>query len=227
MSVLRVEGLTLDVPGRRLFEEVSFELHRGETLALTGPSGAGKTSLINCVCGITRPTSGRVWLNAEEITMQSPSRRALARLTNVGYVFQFGELLPELNVAENVALPLKLRGVAWDDAGRRALRQLDLVGLADRWNDKPEVLSGGEVQRVAICRAMVTEPALILADEPTGALDEANARHVCDLLLSLAAASAAAVIVGTHNPEVASRAARRFDLRGGSLTPLAYAGLPR
>ncbi|MBI2767736.1 MAG: ABC transporter ATP-binding protein [Chloroflexi bacterium] len=224
MIVLRVENLTLDVPGRRLLDNISFELQPGDTIAIMGPSGAGKTSLINCVCGIVKPTSGRIWLNDHEVTFQRASERAAIRLANVGYVFQFGELLPELSVVENVALPLRLRGVAWGDAERRALHQLDAVGLAERCSDSPDVLSGGEVQRVAIARAMVAKPSLVLADEPTGALDEDNAGRACDLIFALAANLGAAVIVGTHNPAVASRANRSFHLRNGRMEVLRLAG---
>ncbi|MBK6319611.1 MAG: ABC transporter ATP-binding protein [Dehalococcoidia bacterium] len=226
MAVLRVENLTLEIPGRRLLDNISFDLERGESIAIMGPSGAGKTSLINCVCGIVKPTSGRIWLVDSEVTLQTASKRAASRLANVGYVFQFGELLPEISVLENVALPLKLRGVPWDDAERRAAHQLETVGLANRGRDSPDVLSGGEVQRVAVSRAMVTEPALILADEPTGALDEENSSRVCDLIFSLATTFGAAVVVGTHNPEVASRAHRSVILRDGRIDARARIGLP-
>ena len=142
MAVLRVENLTLEIPGRRLLDNISFDLERGESIAIMGPSGAGKTSLINCVCGIVKPTSGRIWLVDSEVTLQTASKRAASRLANVGYVFQFGELLPEISVLENVALPLKLRGVPWDDAERRAAHQLETVGLAHRFSHLEESPTG-------------------------------------------------------------------------------------
>lgn len=220
MTALRVENLTLDISGRRLLDNLSFELLAGTSMAIMGPSGSGKTSLINCLSGVVRPTAGRIWLNGSEITFLGTSARAAERLKNVGYVFQFGELLPELNVIENVALPLKLRGVAWSEAEARARRQLESVGLAERANERTEVLSGGEVQRVAIARAIVGQPAVILADEPTGALDDDNAGHVTKLIFSLSTQLSAGVVVGTHNQAVASQADKAFVLKSGKLEPI-------
>ena len=215
--MLRVEHLSLDIPGRRLLDDISIHLRPGETLAVMGPSGSGKTSLLNCLAGIIRPTSGRVWLREEELTFLSPARRAAVRLANVGCVFQFGELLPELSIVENVALPLRLRGVTSNEARSRAERRLEAVGLKERAADSPEILSGGEVQRVALARATVAEPCLILADEPTGSLDEHNAAVVCDLIYGQATQLGAAVVVATHNPDVARRADGVSTLRNGRL----------
>jgi ABC-type lipoprotein export system ATPase subunit len=227
LTALKVENLILDIPGRRLLDNVSFELQAGETLVIMGPSGCGKTSLINCISGISTPTSGRIWIQGQEITFANPYRRAAIRLANIGYIFQFGELLPELTVIENVALPLRLRGMPRRDAEEAALDQLASVGLADRRTANPEVLSGGEVQRVAVARAMATNPPLVLADEPTGSLDEDNTQRVVDLIFALAARSRAAVVVGTHNPRVADLAGRVALLSDGKLVPMPGLALQR
>lgn len=212
-------NLTLDVPGRRLLNEVSFAAEGGECVAVMGPSGSGKTSLLNCLCGIVTPLSGSVWVDGVELTGLGLSKRTAFRLRRVGMVFQFGELLPELSALENVALPLRLMGVSRREAGRRAETWLDRLGLGGRGGTYPEVLSGGEVQRIGIARALVHEPRLVLADEPTGALDEDNTVRIAGLLSGAAKELDAMVIVTTHDPLVASRADRVLRLRDGRLVP--------
>lgn len=226
MARLEVIGLSLEVPGRRLLDNVDFAADAGACVAIMGPSGAGKTSLLNCLSGITLPTSGSVSLDGVEVTSLKLSERSAFRLRRIGVVFQFGELLPELTVLENVALPPRLLGVARREAEERAAAWLDRLGLAGRGDTKPDVLSGGETQRVAIARALVHEPSLVLADEPTGALDEANTRHVAGLLVEMAKVVGATVIVATHDPFVASMADRTLRLREGRLTAGDGAGSP-
>lgn len=210
---LALHDLRIDVPGRTLFRGLDFSLQGGDSLAIVGPSGSGKTSLLTCLAGIRLPTSGHIVINGREITRMSSAQRAAFRLAHIGLIFQFGDLLPELTVVGNVALPLQLRGVSRRDAERDATSMLDRVGLGDRIHAKPESISGGEIQRVGIARALVNSPAVILADEPTGALDEANSIKITDLLLEQAQESCAAVIMSSHDPLVYKRAAHMIDLR--------------
>lgn len=210
--------LSLDVPGRRLLNDVGFVVGSGECLVLVGPSGSGKTSLLNCLCGINSPTSGSVRVNGVDLTSLRFSKRSAFRLRHIGMVFQFGELLPELSVLENVALPVRLMGLHRFDAERQASKWLNLLGLEEQSDAHPDELSGGEIQRAGIARALVHRPGLILADEPTGALDEQDTKRIAELLAGVAKESGAAVIVATHDPIVASTADRVLRLRDGALT---------
>ena len=219
MSRLHVINLSLDVPGRRLLNNITFEAAAGTCLAIMGPSGSGKTSLLNCLCGITTPTAGTVRVGDVEVTRLGPSQRAAFRLRHVDMVFQFGELLPELTVVENVALPLRLLNVARHEAERRATTWLDRLGLQGRGAAHPTVLSGGEVQRVGIARALVHEPQVVLADEPTGALDEVNAAQVVSLLVGMAKQLGATVVIATHDPSIAAKADQVFRFHEGRLVP--------
>lgn len=219
-------NLTLDVPGRRLLDGISFSAAAGECLAIVGPSGSGKTSLLNCVGGIVAPLSGSVRVGEVELTSLRAHKRSTFRLRRVGMVFQFGELLPELSAIENVALPLRFMGVSRSDAERRAAEWLERLGLDGHAGDHPEVLSGGEVQRVAIARALASSPELILADEPTGALDEESTKKVADLLVGTAKELGAAMVVATHDPLVASKVDRALRLRDGQLTATEQRDLP-
>ncbi len=221
-----MSNLTLDVPGRRLLDAISFAGAAGECLAVVGPSGSGKTSLLNCLCGIATPTVGSVRVDGVELTGLRLSKRTAFRLRRVGMVFQFGELLPEMTALENVALPLRLMGFSRNEAEHRAAEWLDRLGLDGRGGAHPDVLSGGEVQRVGIARALAHEPCLVLADEPTGALDEANSSYIAELLVGVAKEFGATVVVATHDPLVASRADRAFRLREGRLAPANELGRP-
>jgi putative ABC transport system ATP-binding protein len=191
-----------------------------------GPSGSGKSTLLNCLAGIFLPSSGQVVIDGSTVTAMSVSARARLRLRRVGIVFQFGELLPELTVLENVALPLRLqgRGARVADGGARAM--LERLGVAGHAAKHPTELSGGEVQRVGIARALVHEPSLVLADEPTGALDEDNAGLITGLLIGVARELGAAVVVATHDPTVAACANRVFRLRAGRLVDAGPLGSP-
>ena len=219
MGRLEVRDLSIDVPGRRLLDEVSFAANAGECLAFMGPSGSGKTSLLHCICGISVPASGSVWIDGMELTSLSSAKRSEFRLQRVGMVFQFGELLAELTALENVALPLRLSGVPRHDAEERAGRWLERIGLAERFEAHSTSLSGGEVQRIGIARALAHEPRLVLADEPTGALDESNTENVTELLIGAAKELGATVIITTHDPMVAAKADKVFRIRGGCLIP--------
>lgn len=220
MCALSVDGLVVEVPSRRLLNRVDLQLDVHESLAVMGPSGSGKTSLLNCLSGIVRPMAGRVIVDGTEISALSPGKRAAFRLRNIGLVFQFGELLPELSVLENVALPSRLLGLSRVDSERRAAAWLERFGLENHAAKHPDALSGGEVQRVGIARALAHEPKLVLADEPTGALDEANVALVSKLLTEQAKELGAAVVIATHDPAVAGMADRVVRLREGELEPV-------
>ena len=214
-SVVGVADVVLEVSGRRLLDGLSLAVMPRESIAIMGPSGSGKTTLLNCIAGLIRPASGTVTVAGCDMNRGKQSRIAGQRLRNIGLVFQFGELLPELTVIENVVLPALFVGRS--DAYAQATSWLEAVGMAEHARQYPDSLSGGETQLVAIARAMITEPAVVLADEPTGALDEVNARLVTDLLLAACRLGGAALLIATHDPAVARSTDRTLRLRQGSL----------
>jgi putative ABC transport system ATP-binding protein len=187
----------------------------GEAIAVMGPSGSGKTTLLHCLAGLQVLDAGEVVLGGAVLTEMGHRLRARLRLQSIGMVFQFGELLDELTVWDNVHLPLRLRREG-ADAVTEAIRG---VGLAGRERSWPAELSGGEVQRAAIARAIAGRPSLLLADEPTGALDEERSRSVCQLLRESARRAGATLVVATHDPIVAGAMDRTLQLRHGRLTP--------
>lgn len=216
-AVLELRNLSMTVPGRRLLDGVELILSAGECVAVVGPSGAGKTSLLNCVAGLIRPDSGGVTIDGTEMTGLSAAQRSAFRLAKIGMVFQFGELLPELTAVENVALPSRLMGVAKRAAEDRARSWLGRVGLSDHLSSHPDSLSGGEQQRVGLARAMVHAPVLLLADEPTGMLDQDNSRLIVDLLVASAREQGTAALLTTHDSSVASAADRVLRIQDTSL----------
>ena len=196
----------------------SLSVEEGEFVALTGPSGSGKTTLLNIVAGLDRPTRGRAVVLGRDLSRMGEDELARFRLENVGVVFQFYNLLEELTCVENVALPLIAAGVPAGEALERAARLLERVGLSHRLRARPASMSGGEQQRAAVARALVTSPRLLLADEPTGNLDSASKRGVMELLRG-AADEGRTVLVVTHDPEVASYADRVLRVRDGRVEP--------
>jgi putative ABC transport system ATP-binding protein len=192
-------------------------LARGEVVAVAGRSGSGKSTLLNIVSGIERADSGSVEFDGREVSSLGEPARTLFRRAHVGFVYQFFNLIPTLDVLENVRLMLELNGVAPRAAAARVLATLAAVGLAERAGSAVDQLSGGEQQRVAIARALVHEPALILADEPTGNLDDATAREVLPVLLELSRARGATLLMVTHDAAVARLADRVLELREGRL----------
>lgn len=212
--VLRCRGLRSIIGDRPVLDEVDLDLASGQSLAVMGPSGSGKTTLLHCIAGLRPISDGEVQIDGVALEHASERRRSRLRLEKIGIVFQFGELLPELRVVENVALPLRLRGDA--DTGA-AQATLDRLGLGDRSGSFPVELSGGEMQRVAIARAVATSPRLLLADEPTGALDEDLSQVVCELLIESARSIGAALLVATHDHLVADAMDGVGRLRQGKL----------
>jgi len=197
--------------------DVSFEVPENRVIALAGRSGSGKTTLLNLASGIDIPTRGTVLLDGHDLGTLSDHDRTLLRRNTVGIVFQFFHLLPHLTVADNVALPEWIRGASGRDVTRRTQELLERVGLGDRAGDSIQKLSGGEMQRVAICRALLRRPRLLLADEPTGNLDDENARMVMRLLLDLAREEAGSLVYVTHSPEMASLADQVRHIHSGVL----------
>ena len=193
----------------------SLALAAGEVVALVGPSGSGKSSLLHIVGLLEKPDGGAISLRGQLIEMDNDRARTAMRLQHIGFVYQDHNLLPEFSAQENIALPARLAGQGRDDAMQNALVSLERLGLADRADHLPSQLSGGEQQRVAIARALANQPSLVLADEPTGSLDGAAGEKVADLLLEEAKTQNAAVLLATHDLDLAARADRIVRLRDG------------
>lgn len=200
-----------------VLEKVNFSVKRGETVAIVGRSGSGKTTLLNLLGGLETPTAGRVVLDRTSLKELSEHHRGYLRNRILGLIFQFHHLLPEFTALENVCMPLLIQGVRVSEARKRSLNLLEKVSLLDRARHKPMALSGGERQRVAIARALVTEPKCVLADEPTGNLDQHNAEQVYNTMMQLMRELGTSFIVVTHDLSLARRMDRTVSLEGGEL----------
>lgn len=200
-----------------VLKDASLNVHPGEVVALTAPSGAGKTTLLQIAGLLDRPDAGAVRLAGVEAGALDDAARSRLRAASLGFVFQFHHLLPEFDALENVVLPQTIRGLSRKAGRERAEELLEMLGLAERFRHRPAALSGGEQQRVAIARALANAPSVVLADEPTGNLDHGNADAVMDLLLGLARESGVAMLVATHNGEMAARMDRRLTIQAGRI----------
>ncbi|MDA0790452.1 MAG: ABC transporter ATP-binding protein [Proteobacteria bacterium] len=200
-----------------VLSELSLDIARGEFLALMGPSGSGKTTLLNLIGGLDKPTSGAITVGSERIDQLSQSALAKWRSRNVGFVFQFYNLLPVLTAQKNVELPLLLTSLSGSERRKRALAALAIVGLSDRAGHRPNELSGGQEQRVAIARAIVSDPTLLVCDEPTGDLDRATADEILDLLRLLNSEHGKTIVMVTHDPKAADHANHSLHLDKGKL----------
>jgi len=217
--LLRLAGVAKSfAPGARLLDAVDLEVAGGEWVAIVGESGSGKSTLLNVVAGLDRPDAGDVLLDGRALDYGDDDALSLWRRREVGFVFQAFHLLPYLSVAENVALPLALLGVARGERQARAGQALEPVGLGGFGDRRPSTLSGGEMQRAAIARALIHRPRLLLADEPTGNLDAANAGGVLDCLAAAVRHAGAAALMVTHSPVAAARADRVLRLADGKLS---------
>ncbi|GAB3664425.1 ABC transporter ATP-binding protein [Actinocorallia lasiicapitis] len=216
MPVLTITGLTCRLGERTLLDGVDLAVETGRSIAVTGPSGSGKSTLLGCVLGLIAADEGSIVIAGVETARLGSRRMAAVRRRHLGVVFQFGELLPELTPVENVALPALLSGVPQRVANDRARELLDALGVP--FGSTPTAhLSGGERQRAAVARALVSGPDVLLADEPTGALDAETRDSVADILFSAPAEHRCGLVVVTHDPQVAARADRVVELSGGRL----------
>jgi putative ABC transport system ATP-binding protein len=197
---------------------VSIEVARGEVVAVLGPSGSGKSTLLHCLAGIYRPDAGEVWFDGARVDDGNEAARSRLRRERFGFVFQFGQLVPELTALENVSLPLRLNGAARAAAEEAAGAWLERMEIDDVADAYPGDLSGGQAQRVAVARALIGEPDVIFADEPTGSLDSINGERVMDLLTATARERGAAVVMVTHDPRVAAYASREIVLADGRVS---------
>ena len=219
--ILEMHDICKDYPMGKsvnhILKHIDLEVEEGEYLAIMGPSGSGKTTLMNLIGCLDVPTSGSYLLNGQDITKYSPKQLAEVRNKELGFVFQSFNLLPKLTALENVALPLLYGGVKKAERLERARAALETVGLSDRVDHRPDQLSGGQCQRVAIARAIVGKPKLLLADEPTGALDSASGAAVMELFRQLHE-SGSTIIMITHDRSIAKHAAKLMTIRDGVLS---------
>jgi lipoprotein-releasing system ATP-binding protein len=220
-AFLRVENLRKAFPKRggslEVLKGISFTLNRGEMLGVVGVSGAGKTTLLQILGTLDRATSGNVFYDGQDVTLMTESRLADFRNRNIGFVFQFHHLLPEFDARENVMLPCLIAGMGRDESRKRAEELLAEVGLSERITHRIGELSGGELQRVAICRALAMGPEILLADEPTGNLDKGTAGGVAALLGDLNRTRGLSLVVVTHNEELAGRMHRVLKIDDGRI----------
>ena len=214
-QILSLTDITKDFGGGPVLAGISLDIEPGELVAVMGPSGSGKSTLLHCMSGVLTPTHGSVRYGDEELSALSDAPRSRTRLRNFGFVFQDGQLLPELSNVDNVALPAMLNGVSRGAARKRAMELLDQLGLGGLADRRPAQVSGGQAQRVTIARALVANPGIVFADEPTGALDQSTGHEVMQMLTTIVRQSGASLVMVTHDPKVADWMQRRVEIRDG------------
>ncbi|MEU6469078.1 ABC transporter ATP-binding protein [Streptomyces massasporeus] len=214
-SLLTAQDLRKAYGPTTALDGAEFSIHPGEVVAVMGPSGSGKSTLLHCLAGIVMPDSGSITYNGREVTAMSDAERSALRRSEFGFVFQFGQLVPELTCVENVALPLRLNGSSRKEAERAALAWMERLEVDDLRKKRPGEVSGGQGQRVAVARSLVTNPRVVFADEPTGALDSFNGERVMELLTDAARSANAAVVLVTHEARVAAYSDREIVVRDG------------
>jgi putative ABC transport system ATP-binding protein len=230
-AIVRTEALCREFPVGEstvhALDDVAIAVQPGELAVVYGPSGSGKTTLLNVIGGLEQPTSGRVWVDGQEVTTMSDDQLVAFRRNRIGFVFQGFGLLPVLSAAENVEIPLRLQRMEPRRRDRRVRELLELVGLEERANHRPYELSGGEQQRVAIVRALTNEPPLLLADEPTGQLDSENARTIMSFIHTLVANRVISALVATHDQALLDVADRVIQLQDGRVVSSDNGSKPR
>lgn len=214
-QILSLTDITKDFGGGPVLAGISLDIEPGELVAVMGPSGSGKSTLLHCMSGVLTPTHGSVRYGDEELSALGDGPRSRLRLRNFGFVFQDGQLLPELSNVDNVALPAMLNGVSRGAARKRAMELLDQLGLGGLAERRPAQVSGGQAQRVTIARALVASPGVVFADEPTGALDQSTGHEVMQMLTTIVRQSGASLVMVTHDPKVADWMQRRVEIRDG------------
>ena len=222
-AILESRALTVRYGDTVAVDAVDLAITPGSRTAIMGPSGSGKSTLVHALAGVVRPDSGEVWFEDERLDLLSEAERSRRRLARMGMVFQFGDLVPELTLVENVMLPLQVLGEKARAARERALEMLDALGVADLADRRTGAVSGGQVQRAAVARALAHRPAVVLADEPTGALDSLTAERVLDAMVAVTAAAGAALVVVTHDHVVASHLDDLVVVRDGRVAEGAVA----
>ncbi|MFE0735721.1 ABC transporter ATP-binding protein [Streptomyces sp. NPDC058855] len=215
--ILRAESVDLFYGTHQAVRSADFSLERGEVAAIMGSSGSGKSSLLYCLAGILPPSNGKIVFDGIELSSLPDGELSALRRGRLGFVFQYGELLPELTAEENAALPLRLAGISKEHAHAVAAQVLGRLGMSDFLRQRTSKLSGGQSQRVAVARALVHRPDVVFADEPTGALDSSNADTVLSEFLHLARRQKTAVVIVTHDSNVASKADKQYTMTDGVL----------
>ena len=215
--ILSARNITKSFGQTQALRGVSVDVAPGEVLAIMGPSGSGKSTLLHCLAVILGVDSGEIVFDRQQINQFNDSQRSILRRTAFGFIFQFGQLVPELTALDNVALPLLLNGKPRKEAYSDAQSWLDRVDLASKGNNLPGELSGGEAQRVAVARAMILSPKVLFADEPTGSLDSLNSQIVMELLIRFAKTQGTSVVLVTHEPTIAAYADREVIVRDGKI----------
>ena len=216
--VIEIKEVSKSYGQLTVVDKVSLTIPEGEIMAIVGPSGAGKTSLLQIIGTLDRPDSGKVLFDGVDVLSLNDRKMSAFRNSNIGFVFQFHQLLPEFSALENVALPALIGGMSRKEAFRRATGLLDEMGLAPRLNHKPAQMSGGERQRTAIARAIMNSPRIVLADEPTGSLDSRNRDEIQAIMLSLRNDRKQTIVMVTHDPDMAAIADRTVTMADGKIT---------
>ena len=227
MAIIKTEQLTKDYGSAdtavRALDRVDMQIDSGELVAVVGPSGCGKSTLLQLLGGLDSPTSGKIWLEGADLATLDDDAITLMRRRRIGFVFQFFNLIPVLTAGENVALPLVLDGVAPSEANERAKEWMNRMGIADRWSHRPGEMSGGQQQRVAVARALVSDPAIILGDEPTGNLDSKSADGLITLLQNICSDFGRTILIVTHDLRMTSHASRIIAMEDGRVVTAADA----
>jgi lipoprotein-releasing system ATP-binding protein len=222
-TIVRLEGVRRELELSRdvrqtIIPNLTLDIFEGQFVAITGPSGSGKSTLLYIMGGLDKPTFGKVWLDGQDITSVDESEMTVIRNQKIGFIYQFHFLLPEFNALDNVMMPMLIRrSFSKKEIRERAMKLLDMVGLENKYTNKPNQLSGGQQQRVAIARALANEPKVLLGDEPTGNLDSRSANNVYELFSRLNRELKQTVIVVTHDEDFANRAGRRIHLVDGKI----------